>query len=171
MPEISLVQVEPIVHDAVELIQGACQRRKIKLISDVEADMPPIPVDATAILQVLLNVLHNAVDASPSKSGIVELSVSIIDGSFVAFTIRDNGCGVEAGQKDLLFNAFHTTKGQRGTGLGLAVAKKIVQSHGGTIMLSPAPEQGTICAIKIPLERSDDPADTHGPLPIEPSNL
>ena len=52
-----------------------------------------------------------------------------------------------------------------------SVAQKIVQSHGGTINLSPAPEQGTICEIKIPLERSDDPADTHGPLPIEPSNL
>ena len=98
-------------------------------------------------------------------------SYSIIDGSFVDFSVRDNGCGVEEAQKDLIFNAFHTTKGQRGTGLGLAVAQKIVQSHGGTINLSPAPEQGTICEIKIPLERSDDPADTHGPLPIEPSNL
>ena len=118
----------------------------------------------------LLNVLHNAVDAAPSKSGIVELQVSITDDSYATFYIRDNGCGIEEGQQDLIFNAFHTTKGQRGTGLGLAVAQKFVQSHGGTITLSPA-EQGTICEIKIPLERPNDPADTHGPLPIEPSSL
>ncbi len=171
VPEISFVQTEPIIHDAIELIQGACQRRKIKLLSEIESDMPPIPVDATAMLQVLLNVLHNAVDAAPSKSGIVELHVSITDDSCATFYIRDNGCGIEEGQQDLIFNAFHTTKGQRGTGLGLAVAQKFVQSHGGTITLSPAPEQGTICEIKIPLERSNDPADTHGPLPIEPSSL
>jgi len=170
IPEISLIQVQPLIKDAVELIQGACQRRKITLESIIEPDIPPIPMDETAILQVLLNVLHNAVDASPSKTGKVKIEVSIPSSDYALISVTDNGCGIEMSQREQVFQAFHSTKGQRGTGLGLAVAKKIVLGHGGTITLEDAGEFGTRCIIKLPLNLSDDPADTHGPLPIEPSD-
>jgi two-component system NtrC family sensor kinase len=170
-PEISYVQIEPIVEDALALVRGASERRSISLQSDVEADLPPIPIDQTAILQVLLNVLNNAIDACASKTGAVKLSVSILDnGESLEMTIQDNGSGVETDTKEEAFLAFNTTKGQRGTGLGLAVARKVILEHNGEITLVDAKGGGTLCRITLPLDRESDPGDTHGPVSIEPSN-
>ena len=169
-PEISFVQIEPIVEDAIALVRGSCERRAISIRTNVEQDIPPIPIDTTAILQVLLNILNNAIDASPSKTGIVELTVSIPkSGEFVEITIVDNGCGIQTESKEEVFLAFRTTKGQRGTGLGLAVARKVILEHQGEIELGDADSGGTICRITLPLNREGDPGDTHGPVPTEPS--
>jgi signal transduction histidine kinase len=169
--ELSLVQFELIVQDAVELVKGACERRKVALRVSVDGDMPPIPIDPTAILQVLLNVLNNAIEASPSKSGEVTIRVAI-DSAYehVVITITDNGCGIDQQNKETLFRAFHSTKGQRGTGLGLAVARKVVHEHNGSIELQSVDGGGTRCEITLPLNRDDDPADTRGPSTIEQSN-
>ena len=155
-PEISMVQIKPIIEDAIALVRGACQRRTISIQANVEEDMPPIPIDATAILQVLLNVLNNAIDASPSKTGTVVLDVSIPNsGEFVELTITDNGCGISGGSKEEVFHAFHTTKGQRGTGLGLAVARKIILEHKGEIELIDAKISGMTCRITLPLHSDE----------------
>ena len=169
--ELSLVQFEPIVQDAVELVNGACIRNKVSLNVSIVSDMPPVPIDSTAILQVLLNVLNNAIEASPSKTGVVELKVCIDDScENLLISITDNGCGFEQESKDELFRAFHSTKGQRGTGLGLAVARKVILEHNGTIELVEVPEGGAQCLISLPLNRDDDPGDTHGPSTVEKSN-
>ncbi len=169
--ELSLVQFDDIVQDAVELVGGACERRDVTLCTSVETDMPPIPVDPTALLQVLLNVLNNAIEASPSKTGVVSIDVAI-DGAYeqVVITIVDNGCGIDPQNKEALFKAFHSTKGQRGTGLGLAVARKVVNEHQGTIELHSIAKGGTKCVIMLPLNRDDDPGDTRGPSTIHQSN-
>ena len=168
VPEINLMQLDPIVQDAVDLIRGACDRRSITIESHIESDMPPVPIDGTAILQVLLNVLHNAVDASPSETGVVKIAASIPDsGEFLEINVVDNGDGIESGRRETVFVAFHTTKGQRGTGLGLAVAKKVVLEHQGTIEMLDADDGGTRCRITLPLSREDDPGDTHSPTQIE----
>ncbi len=169
--EIALVQIDSIIQDAVELVRGACERRRIALSISVNSDMPPVPIDATAILQVLLNVLNNAIDASPSKTGLVSIDVTITPScEQLNITIKDNGCGIDKESKDVVFRAFHSTKGQRGTGLGLAVAQKIVLEHRGTIELTATAEGGTKCIILLPLTRDGDPADTHGPPIVEQSN-
>jgi len=168
VPEISFVQIDPILQDAIALVRGACERRSIAIRTKIEPDIPPIPIDAIAILQVLLNVLNNAIDATPSKSGEVELAVSIpSSGEIVVITVTDNGCGIEPSQREMVFQAFHSTKGQRGTGLGLAVARKVVLEHQGTIELLVPEGGGTCCRITLPLNREDDPGDTHSPMNIE----
>ena len=168
VPEINLMQLEPIIQDAVDLARGACERRSITIEAEIEPDLPPVPIDGTAILQVLLNVLHNAIDASPSKTGCVKITASIPDsGEFLEFNVTDNGSGIEAGQRETVFVAFHTTKGQRGTGLGLAVAKKVVLEHQGTIEMLDVEGGGTRCKITLPLYREDDPGDTHSPAFLE----
>ena len=170
-PEISFVQIQPIVEDAIALVRGASERRSISLQSDVEQDLPPIPIDQTAILQVLLNVLNNAIDACSSKTGVVKLCVSMLEGGeSLEITIEDNGSGVETDTKEEAFVAFNTTKGQRGTGLGLAVARKVILEHKGEIELVDVEGGGTLCRITLPLDRESDPGDTHGPASIEPSN-
>ncbi|MEE2912499.1 MAG: ATP-binding protein [Planctomycetota bacterium] len=164
IPEIGLVQFEPILQDAVDLIRGTCERREITIEAMVEPELPPVPIDGTAILQVLLNVLHNAVDASPSKTGDVRVAAFIQGaGEFLEINITDNGSGIEPLRRETVFTAFHSTKGQRGTGLGLAVAKKVVLEHRGTIEMLGSDSGGTRCKITLPLNREDDPGDTHSP--------
>ncbi len=164
VPEIAFVQLEPIMEDAVDLMRGACERRTIAIETHLEQDLPPVPIDGTAILQVLLNVLHNAVDASPSKTGKVTIAASIPEpGEFLEINVTDNGDGIEPGRRETVFVAFHTTKGQRGTGLGLAVSKKIVLEHKGTIEMLDGEGGETRCRITLPLSREDDPGDTHSP--------
>ena len=167
-PEISLVNLTVIIEDAVSLVRGAADRRKVAIRVDVEEDMPPIPIDQTAILQVLLNILNNAVEAAPSKTGIVAILASIPrSGDMVRIAIEDNGPGIETSQREAVFRAFHSTKGQRGTGLGLAVSRKIVLEHQGTINILNAPHGGTLFNIYLPLGREDDPGDTRGPASID----
>ena len=170
--EVSLVQVRPIIEDAIELVRGACARNQVALQVYLEPDLPPVPIDSTAILQVLLNVLTNAIDATADKGGTVSLQVTVdIECENVCISIIDNGCGIDEEMREAVFKAFHSTKGQRGTGLGLAVAKKIVLEHNGTIQLSEANGGGTKCSISLPLNRDSDPADTHGSPSIVQSNL
>ena len=170
--EIELVAFEPIVQDAVELVRGACDRNNISLQVSIDSDMPPIPIDATAMLQVLLNVLNNAIEASTENAGAVAIDVSMNQNrEHVLISVVDNGCGIESENKEVVFRAFHTTKGQRGTGLGLAVARKIVLEHGGSIELIGRHGGGTRCVISLPLDRDDDPSDTRGPAVITKSNL
>ncbi|MBC8202651.1 MAG: FHA domain-containing protein [Planctomycetes bacterium] len=170
-PEISLVNLSMIIEDAVALVRGAGERKKVAIRVDIEEDMPPIPVDQTAILQVLLNILNNAVEAAPSKTGIVAILASIPRaGDLVKIAIEDNGPGIDSSQREAVFRAFHSTKGQRGTGLGLAVSRKIVLEHQGTISILDAPHGGTLFNIYLPLGREDDPGDTRGPATIDDPN-
>ncbi|HJN71943.1 MAG TPA: ATP-binding protein [Phycisphaerales bacterium] len=170
-PEISLVNLSVIIEDAISLVRGAAERKNVSIRVDIEEDMPPIPVDQTAILQVLLNILNNAIEAAPSKTGIVAILASIPrSGDLVRIAIEDNGPGIESSQREAVFRAFHSTKGQRGTGLGLAVSRKIVLEHQGTINILDAPHGGTLFNIYLPLGREDDPGDTRGPATIEDPN-
>ena len=166
------VQIAPIINDAVELVRGACARKNVALHVDIDQDLTPVPIDSTAVLQVLLNVLTNAIDASPDKGGSVAIRVSVDDTcEHMHITIVDNGCGIDKEMREAVFRAFHSTKGQRGTGLGLAVAKKVVLEHGGTIGLYEVASGGTRCEITLPLDRDSDPGDTHGAPTLAQSNL
>ncbi len=166
--EISMAQLEPIVHEAASLVAGACQRRRVAMSFAVERDLPPIPIDEHAILQVLLNLLNNAIEAVPSNTGKVELQATMPEGGEqVVIAISDNGPGIDLAMREQVFEAFRSTKGQRGTGLGLAVTRQIVTEHGGTITIEDVAAAGTRIIITLPLDREEDPDDTRGPRQID----
>jgi signal transduction histidine kinase len=79
--------------------------------------------------------------------------------------VIDNGAGVDPAMMKHMFELFHSTKGNRGTGLGLAVAKKIVDEHEGVISVRSAPGEGTTFTIRLPVSHENlaDPSQTHGP--------
>ncbi len=93
--------------------------------------------------------------------------------SFVEqIAVADNGPGVSRERHEELFEAFRSTKGQRGTGLGLAVTRKIVQEHGGRIEVQSEPKQGATFIITLPSDRVVlDSADTRLPRPLASSEL
>lgn len=103
---------------------------------------------ATRLQQALLNLTINARDAMP-KGGTIELSVAS-DGSELVLRVKDSGLGMSEEVRAKLFTPFFTTKGARGTGLGLRVVQSAVEEHKGTVSVESAPGSGTTFSLRLP---------------------
>jgi len=156
--DVELVDAGELIEDVRQLIVRHCDARRIALVVDHDEHMPPVPADPVGVHQVLMNLLMNAVEAVPSKRGVVTIGTSFDpDGGTWELRVSDNGPGMTAAERDLAFVPFASTKGQRGTGLGLAVTRKIVEQHGGRVVLETEPDVGTTVRAILPIEvgRSD----------------
>ena len=165
-PEIELENLLPQLEEVMALVGKQYETKKVALISDFAADMPPVPIDGGAIHQAVLNLLSNALDAVEPENGIVTLRCELNeDADRVVLSVADNGMGINPKNRQRLFEPFHSTKGLKGTGLGLVVTKKVVDEHGGSIEVESTKGQGTTFTIQLPLQLGSAPAsaDTHGP--------
>jgi len=106
--------------------------------------------------QVLINLLKNAADASPEGSAVTVTAKRSQED--IRITISDTGCGMSREDISRLFQPFFTTK-QKGTGIGLALAKKILQHHGGDITIESAPGKGTNVIMTLPRRKEDFTAE------------
>ncbi|MBT8485134.1 MAG: FHA domain-containing protein [Phycisphaerales bacterium] len=166
--DIELTDLHALIAEAEELIGRQCHRKDVGLIVDLDESMPPIPIDVNGVHQVLVNLLMNAVEAAPAKKGVVTIKTEYgADTLQARITVSDNGPGIDPSRHQAIFEAFTSFKGQRGTGLGLAVTRKIVAEHGGRIELESAPGEGTSVLVVLPCDRtSSDAGDTRLPRPL-----
>src|SRR5208282_3773162 len=112
---------------------------------------PTVRADADKLRQVFSNVIDNAIDAMEGVTGERRIEMSIQTGDAIASVrIRDNGCGIAPDKIGKIFNPFYTSK-ENGTGLGMAVAKKIIEAHSGTIKVDSRAGSGTEFTFSIPL--------------------
>ncbi|MBU0641127.1 MAG: FHA domain-containing protein [Planctomycetes bacterium] len=164
-PRLELLRLNKIVGDVVALAQKQADHAKVVLLADLEENIPPIPLDYDGIHQVLLNLVLNAIDAVPKDEGVVNIRAGYdSDGKHVVVTVADNGPGVPLAERTRVFGPFHSTKGHGGTGLGLAVANKIVREINGEIELKCPPGGGAEFIVRLPVSqpRLDDADDTRG---------
>ncbi|MFH0983423.1 MAG: ATP-binding protein [Planctomycetota bacterium] len=153
-PAFEMVQLNQVVEDAVGLAQHHTEEKGVTLLSDY-AEVPPVLLDKEGIHQAILNVLLNAIDASPATTGRVVVSTAYhADDGTAVVSLSDNGPGIEPEKLPYLFEPFHSTKGHRGTGLGLAAAKKVVRECGGEIEVETRPGAGATFRIVIPAGRT-----------------
>jgi signal transduction histidine kinase len=171
--EPELMPVRRLIEEAAQLIQAQCDRKRVGLLLDLADDVPPIPLDPNAVHQALMNLLTNALEAAPRKKGVITVRTRYLPESHEAqITVTDNGPGVAPERHDEVFEAFWSTKGQRGTGLGLAVTRKIVEEHGGSIVLQSEPGPGATFVITLPTDRSVlESAETGLPRPLPQPDL
>ncbi|HLX37316.1 MAG TPA: HAMP domain-containing sensor histidine kinase, partial [Candidatus Binataceae bacterium] len=113
---------------------------------------PTVRADSDKLRQVFTNIIDNALDAMDSNPAERHLDLAIRSNipGMATVTIRDNGCGIPEDKLAKIFNPFYTTK-QTGTGLGMGIAKKVVESHRGRIDVSSRVGEGTLFSISIPL--------------------
>jgi signal transduction histidine kinase len=142
------VEIDQIAEQCVELVRRRCEMLGIKLSCAAE----PIQVmgDPQQLRQVLLNVLLNAIDAQPNGG---KINVVITDDPTAGqchIEIADAGPGIAAEQRDRVFDPFVSTK-ETGMGLGLAISRRIVRSHGGEISSSNGSSTGAVFSIDLPL--------------------
>jgi two-component system, NtrC family, sensor kinase len=163
-PTMEMTHLPHVLNECLDLVKTAAADKKVELLTEISSTQPPIPVDADGLHQAILNLLVNAIDAVEPKRGVVTLTshfdaleqASIIE-------VQDNGVGIPEKDQEQLFVPFFSTKGQRGTGLGLAVTKKIVEEHHGKIELVSKVGQGTTFRIILPMDSQQKPGQTHGP--------
>lgn len=140
--------VNPVPTDPVALLRGAIAEVGANRFTFDAAEAPSSwALDAAPMRGALTNVLRNAVQASPDQAA-VEVRVAAERGR-LTFSVRDRGPGIAAGQEEKIFEPFVTTRAA-GTGLGLAVARRVVAMHGGTIAAANDPRGGAVFRIEIP---------------------
>lgn len=119
--------------------------RHVEIFVQVDADLPPVSLDADRLRQVLWNLVSNALDAQTSR---VALRARTVEGG-VEVRVADDGTGMTPEVLARVFEPFRTTKA-RGTGLGLTISKSIIEKHGGSIRLESAPGEGTTVSFTLP---------------------
>lgn len=165
-PRLEMLQLNAIVQDVVQLVQPQADDAKVMLLTDLDEQLPPVPLDYDGAHQVILNLLNNAVEAVPRGAGRVNIATRYDSAHRrVVLTVADNGPGVPPDQRERIFDAFHSTKGQGGTGLGLTAARKIVAELNGDIELRSPPDGGAEFEVRFNAFESRPTAadDTQGP--------
>lgn len=162
-----LVRLPVLLDRVVELHAGEMEHRGIAVVREYARDLPPLQADEEALYRALVNVVGNAVEAMP-RGGRLAVRASWDDeergpgrrpGSHprVAIEIQDTGPGIAPEDAERVFNPFFTTK-PGGTGLGLALAHKIIEDHGGAVELRSTPGVGTVVRMVLPLVADPPPA-------------
>ncbi len=155
-PRMELCQLSTIIEDVLELARRQAQHQGVDIETDL-VETPPALLDPEGIHQAVLNVLLNAIAACPAANGRVYLRTAydaLKDELVIA--VSDNGAGIPPDQVESMFRPFYSSKGQGGTGLGLAATKKIIDELRGRIDVQSAPGTGTSITISLPCVRDDD---------------
>ncbi len=164
--EYELTKVGALLEDCAQLLHDQCVARGVALIIDADPEMPPVQMDPSLMHQALVNLMGNAVEAVEPQTGAVTVKASYMPGqgasrAMVRIDVIDNGPGIAADRHQSIFQPFQTTKGLRGTGLGLAVTKRIIEEHGGRIRLESVAGRGATFSVILPADgQRIDPSAT-----------
>lgn len=144
------VQVSDVIQHAVTLARYSRMARRVEVHVSADPNLPPLRVDAERLLQVFLNLVLNAYDAMAGR-GELEIRAACA-GRVVSVAFADSGPGVPLALRDRIFEPFFTTKATGyGTGMGLSVSQRIVQTYGGTITVSEAATGGAVFTVTLPV--------------------
>jgi len=147
------VEVAELVKTAVEPFEEKCQRKNLRLLTEIDPAVSWVRCDFTRLVQVLWNLIGNSLKFTPA-GGEIRLSATV-DLDRVHFTVADTGCGVKSEELGKIFERFWQSKeaAELGYGLGLSIAKGIVISHGGKIWAESIEGQGTKVHFVIPADQ------------------
>ncbi|HTJ20852.1 MAG TPA: ATP-binding protein [Gemmatimonadaceae bacterium] len=149
-PTFAPASANGVVERAIRLVQPAADRGGVVISADLDPTAPHITADEEMIHQALVNVLMNAVQATPSGGGVTVSTRVASDDDAVEITVADTGRGIEPDKLEHVFKPFFTTR-HTGTGLGLPITREIVQRHGGAIRIASTPGVGTTIVLRLPL--------------------
>ena len=146
------IDLNVVVKDVIAMLRGAGKLRRQTVVTEVGPEPLIVTVNRTRIEQILVNLVVNAVDAIGERDGQITVDVHpSADGRRVVCEVRDTGSGISPDDLERIFQPFFTTKPEdRGTGLGLPVARGIVESYGGTLIASSTLGAGTTFTFDLP---------------------
>jgi len=147
MSTFSEAHLSEVIRSMIDLTQKEAEKRGVTLKSREEEDLPPVRIDVQKIKQVLLNLLLNALQATP-EGGVIEIVTRIGSGGktgrVVQLLVRDNGAGISEENYERLFDPFFTTRSPgEGVGLGLTICHQVMEEHGGEVEITSREGEGT----------------------------
>jgi len=148
-------RVDPLsfAEDLAATFAPKIENQNIEFVREFDETVGEFEIDAGYIHSALTNILENAVDACTKDAGKTYHKIVFSvrqDANHVIFAVFDNGVGMDPDTVSKLFTPFFSSKGRRGTGLGLFISHKIVRQHSGEILVKSTPGQGTLFTVKIP---------------------
>ena len=158
-PEKHPSDINEIVERAIRIVQTQLAAHRVEVHKNLRADLPMVHADANQIQQIIVNLLLNANDAIGEGGGTVALATGLKTNGDAPQTrtreieirVSDTGCGIPAANLERIFEPFFSTKGRKGTGLGLAVAWGIVEKHNGRIEVESEVGKGTTFRVLLPI--------------------
>jgi two-component system sensor histidine kinase HydH len=143
--------VNQLLRESLEVAQDLAREQGVTMETQLGSDIPLIPLDAGRMKQVFINLIVNAIQASPA--GATVMVRSALEAGKITIEVADRGCGIPPDQKENIFVPFFTTK-KEGVGLGLSMVKNIVSAHHGLVEFfdNRNPDQGVTFRITLPIE-------------------
>jgi signal transduction histidine kinase len=168
-PVIAEVDLNGLARDVVEVVTERAKERNVTLELDLDAGLPPCPADHDGIHSSLLNLVSNALDAveevdSPHVTVVTRRDA---DPGWLRVEVHDNGTGIPPEKLNDIFRPFVSSKGARGTGLGLGLCRKTLREHGGDVVVQSQPGRGSTFVMRLPLRATPSSSATHPALPPE----
>jgi len=163
------IDLPTTVRGVFDLLSFEARRRGVRLTVEADPQLPTLHADPDQMQQVALNLVTNALNATPSGGEIrIRLTTSVLAESGKAalrLVVSDSGMGISASDREHLFEPFFTTRAQQGgTGLGLAIVKAIITDHDGSVSVAAEPDGGSCFTVDLPLVEPPSTA------PEEPPN-
>jgi signal transduction histidine kinase len=158
------VDLRFVLQNAVNLVRERATRQGISVAVDVDAAIGTIEADERRVKQILFNLLSNALKFTPAGGGVTVTAARIAD--TVQISVRDTGIGIRSEDQDRIFEEFQQAgpgKAVEGTGLGLALAKRFVEMHGGRIWVDSVVGTGSVFTFTLPLHRPSPNSESASP--------
>ncbi|MCD6560712.1 MAG: PAS domain S-box protein [Deltaproteobacteria bacterium] len=156
-PEYESCYPNKIADDVCELFIELANENNIEIVKDFSSSVSEVVMDTLTIHRVLSNLVSNAIDAcifdkNSEKHHRVNLTISYEKGNIVRFDVKDNGLGMSDEVREKMFISFFSTKGAKGTGLGLLVTSKLIEEHNGTLDVISQPGEGSVFTVRLPFK-------------------
>jgi signal transduction histidine kinase/pSer/pThr/pTyr-binding forkhead associated (FHA) protein len=152
-PAIEYVDLNKVVDDVVEVVRGRAEERKVRLDVRLSTNMPLVPADPDGVHKAVLNIVSNALDAVDDREEPYVGVQTLMEpgGQWARIVVLDHGPGIPQEQLADIFKPFTSTKGSRGTGLGLPVSRKIFREHGGDVVVESKVGKGSKFILRLPM--------------------
>src|SRR6185295_9743269 len=137
--------IKQAIDKTMNMVANRLYKQNIASSVAIDEDLPVIAADPQQLEQVMVNLLLNAIDAMPNGGNLAveaNLQSDGASGPFVAIAVKDNGAGIDEVHLSKIFQPFFSAKKGKGIGLGLSICERIVQNHGGRILVESQPGQG-----------------------------
>jgi signal transduction histidine kinase len=150
------LDLNKVIHDAVSTTSQLLRESGVALALDLPQSVPPVRADPDRLMQVMLNLISNAVKFCDPTNGRIEIGLRVLPDA-LQVDVHDNGCGIAEAHQELIFEKFRQvgdtlTEKPQGTGLGLPISRQIIQHFGGVLRVSSREGQGATFSFTLPLE-------------------
>jgi PAS domain S-box-containing protein len=149
-PERELVDINDIAREMIALLRHTANRNSISIRTELDAGLPTTAADRVQLQQVLMNLMLNGIEAMKDAGGELTLTSNRTEEGHILISVSDSGIGLPAHEAERIYEAFFTTKPQ-GTGMGLSISRRIIESHGGRLWARKNTGRGTTFHFSLPI--------------------